>query len=129
MNMEVIAQNVQLDDVSQVMEIDLREKQFITENTEDDITLAVLEKLQTQKKEYQRNRMELELINNILREIQRRSNKAARDHLYEYQKYLQNMYTKIVRVRNLQHESAGRKTEKVEELKSNLNLLYSCSMR
>ena len=28
--MEVIAQNVQLDDVAQVVEIDLREKQFIT---------------------------------------------------------------------------------------------------
>ena len=121
MNMEVIAQNVQLDDVAQVVEIDLREKQFITENTEDDITLAVLEMLQTPKKEYQRNSMQLELINNILREIQRRSNKAARDHLYEYQKYLQNMYCKIERVRKLQHESAGRKAEKVEELKSNLN--------
>ena len=129
MNMEVIAQNVQLDDVAQVVEIDLREKQFITENTEDDITLAVLEMLQTQKKEHQRNRMQLKLINNILREIQRRSNKAARNHLYEYQKYLQNMYCKIERVRNLQHKSAGRKAEKVEELKSNLNLLYSCSIR
>ena len=129
MNIEVIAQNVQLDDVAQVGEIDLGEKQFITENTEDDITLALLEMLQTQKKEHQRNRMQLELINNILREIQRRSNKAARDHLYEYQKYLQNMYCKIERVRNLQHESAGRKAEKVEELKSNLNLLYSRSMR
>ena len=85
--------------------------------------------LQTQEKEYQRNRMQLELINNILREIQRRSHKAARDHLYEYQKYLQNMYTKIERVRNRQHKSAGRKAEKVEELKSNLNLLYSCSMQ
>ena len=127
--MEVIAQNVQLDDVAQVVEIDLREKQFITENTEDDITLALLEMLQTQKKEHQRNRMQLKLINNILREIQRRSNKGARDHLYEYQKYLQNMYCKIERVRNLQHKSAGRKAEKVEELKSNLNLLYSCSMR
>ena len=120
MNMEVIAHNVHLDDVAQVVEIDLREKQLITENTKDYITLV---------KEYQRNRMQLELINNILREIQRRSNKAARDHLYEYQKYLQNMYSKIERVRNLQHESAGRKAEKVEELKSNLNLLYSCSMR
>ena len=127
--MEVIAQNVQLDDVAQVVERDLREKQFITENTEDDITLAVLEMLQTQKKEHQRNRKQLKLINNILREIQRRSNKAARDHLYEYQKYLQNMYSKIEGVRNLQHESAGRKAEKVEELKSNLNLLYSRSMR
>ena len=28
--MEVVAQNVQLDDVAQVVEIDLREKQFIT---------------------------------------------------------------------------------------------------
>ena len=55
------------------------------------IILAVQEMLQTQEKEYQRNRMQLELINNILREIQRRSNKAARDQLYEYQKYLQNM--------------------------------------
>ena len=52
MNMEVIAQNVQLDDVAQVVEIYLREKQFITENTEDDITLAVQEMLQTKKKEY-----------------------------------------------------------------------------
>ena len=129
MNIQVIAQNVQLDDVVQVVEIDLREKQFITENTEDDITLAVQEMLQTQEKEYQRNRMQLELINNILREIQRRSHKAARDHLYEYQKYLQNMYTKIERVRNRQHESAGRKAEKVEELKSNLHLLCSFSMR
>ena len=127
--MEVVAQNVQLDDVAQVVEIDLREKQFITENTEDDITLAVQEMLQTQKKEYQRNRMQLGLINNIPREIQRRPNKAARDHLYEYPKYLQNMYCKMERVRNLQHESAGRKAEKVEELKSNLNLIYSCSMR
>ena len=127
--MEVIAQNVQLDDVSQVVEIDLRKKQFITENTDDDITLAVQKMLQTQEKEYQRNRMQLELINNILREIQRRSNKAARDHLYEYQKYSQNMYTKIERVRNRQHESAGRKAVKVEELKTSLNLLYSCSMR
>ena len=75
--MEVVAQNVQLDDVAQVVEIYLREKQFITENTDDDITLAVQEMLQTQEKEYHRNRMQLELINNILREIQRRSNKAA----------------------------------------------------
>ena len=85
--------------------------------------------LQTQKKEYQRNRMQLELMNNISREIQRRSNKAARDHLYEYLKYLQNMYCKMERVRNLQHECAGRKAEMVEELKSNLNLLCSFSMR
>ena len=92
--MEVVAQNVQLDDVAQVVEIDLREKQFITENTEDDITLAVLEMLQTQKKEYYRNRMQLQLINNILRVIQCRSNKAARDHLYEYPKYLQIMSVK-----------------------------------
>ena len=28
MNIQVIAQNVQLDDVAQVVEIDLREKQF-----------------------------------------------------------------------------------------------------
>ena len=66
--------------------------------------------------------MQLELIHNILREIQRRSNKAARDHLYEHQKYLQNMYSKIKRVRNLQHESTCRKDEKVEKIRSNLNL-------
>ena len=48
--MEVVAQNVQLGDVAQVVEIDLREKQFITENTDDDITLAVQEMLQTQNK-------------------------------------------------------------------------------
>ena len=38
MNIQVIAQNVQLDDVAQVVEIDLRERKFITENTDDHLS-------------------------------------------------------------------------------------------
>ena len=45
--------------------------------------------------------MEIQLVDNVLREIQRRSQKAARDQLYQYQKYLQNMYSKIEKLRYL----------------------------
>ena len=49
--------------------------------------------------------MEVHLVNNVLKEIQRRSEKAARDSLYQYHKYLEHLYCKIERLRYLEYES------------------------
>ena len=64
-----------------------------------------------------RSLIEIQLVDNVLREIQRRSQKAARDQLYQYQKYLQNMYSKIEKLRYLAYQ------EDVQELNKILRML------
>ena len=64
-----------------------------------------------------RSLMEIQLVDKVLREIQRRSQKAARDQLYQYQKYLQNMYSKIEKLRYLAYQ------EDVQELSKILRVL------
>ena len=68
--------------------------------------------------------MEIQLVDNVLMynvqlvdNVQRRSQKAARDQLYQYQKYLQNMYSKIEKLRYLAYQ------EDVQELNKILRLL------
>ena len=64
-----------------------------------------------------RSLLEVQLVDNVLREIQRRSQKAAKDQLYQYQKYLQNMYSKIEKLRYLAYQ------EDVQELNKILRML------
>ena len=72
---------------------------------------------QKSRENLHRSLMEIQLVDSVLREIQRRSQKAARDQLYQYQKYLQNMYSKIEKLRYLAYQ------EDVQELNKILRML------
>ena len=49
--------------------------------------------------------MEVQLVDNVLREIQRLSHNAARDQLHQHWKYLQKLSLKIKRFRYLEYEA------------------------
>ena len=117
--MALIAQNCQMEEVAQIIEIDIKEEKMDriqNEVTESDGEIQTVQDILTKTNtRFQNNTMQSQMMKMVSRELRHRSNKAKK-YNHQYYKYLQSLMLVFEKLQEQHRESPCEDNNTVEEL-------------
>ena len=126
--MALIAQNCQMEEVAQIIEIDIKEEKMDgiqNEVTESDGEIQTVQDILTKTNtRFQNNTMQSQMMKMVSRELRHRSNKAKK-YNHQYYKYLQSLMLIFEKLQEQHRESPCEDNNTVEEL---LHIIFMLSV-
>ena len=117
--MALIAQNCQMEEVAQIIEIDIKEENMYgiqNEVTESDGEIQTVQDILTKTNtRFQNNTMQSQMMKMVSRELRHRSNKAKK-YNHQYYKYIQSLMLTFEKLQEQHLESPCEDNNTVEEL-------------
>ena len=126
--MALIAQNCQMEEVAQIIEIDIKKEKMDgmqSEVTESDGEIQTVQDILTKTNtRFQNNTMQSQMMKMVARELRLRSNKAKK-YNHQYYKYLQNLMLKFEKLQEQHRESPCEDNNTVEKLLHNITFIFN----
>ena len=117
--MALIAQNCQMEEVAQIIEIDIKEEKMDgiqNEFTESDVEIQTVQDILTKTNtRFQNNTMQSQMMKMVARELRHRSNKAKK-YNHQYYMYIQSLMLTFEKLQEQHRESPSEDNNTVEEL-------------